>query len=84
MDVTLYDLTEATVAIRASLMKEKYELSQIDATVLQATLEDLDDKGYIIVQKDDLKELVEGKYGEWSDKSYSILEQIGIDPTEGI
>ena len=62
------------------MLKEKYDLETIDAKVLQVTLEDLDDKSYILVQKDDLHTLIEeteDEYGEYSDSSRDILEQIG-------
>lgn len=82
MDV--HELTEAALAIRVALMKEKYDLATIDARVLQATLEDLDDKGFLIIQKDELLALAQSEWGDWDDSLYPILEQIGVDTSEGL
>ena len=84
MDVCLHDLAEAAVAVRVALMKEKYDLATIDARVLQATLEDLDDKGFLIIQKDELLALAKSDWGDWEDSLYPILEKIDVDTSEGL
>lgn len=46
----IHELTLAALSIRTSLMEKKYELAAENARILQATLEDLDDGGYIVLK----------------------------------
>lgn len=82
--MTIHELTLKALTIKAALMLKDYDVVADVAEKLQTTLEDLEGEDYILIRKDDLRELIQDEYGSWSDTSYPILQQIGIDPREGL
>ena len=78
------DLTFKALTIRTDLLKGDEKKAGFKAAELQAALEDLDDKGFLIVHKSELLSLARSEWGDWEDSLCPILEKIGVDTSEGL